>query len=153
MDKILKRWNDLAGTNQQSKSNTSNNHLQEAYGNSFMQGLLNEESLGDKLKAATDKGGGEESEEGTLENEKPTVSDSAMIKKFRSGEMKALIKSIPPVLNDEFQAIMKIGSEVAADGDKSMMVKLIKKMEALTGKSGGMDFSKEAEDEETSEKE
>jgi hypothetical protein len=148
MDKILKRWNDLAGINQPKEPVRSSNSLQETYGNSFVKDLLNEEGLADKLKAAAE-GGGDSEVEGAeaLENEKATISDSEMIKKFRSGDMKSLIKSIPPVLNDEFQAVIKIASEVAADGDKSMMVKLIKKMESLTGKSAGMDFSKEAEEE------
>lgn len=144
MDKLLKRWNDLAGINNPGAVDHSNlkkeNGLQEAYGNSFINKILNEESMADKLNAAMDQKQDED------DQPEGTISDSEMIKKFKSSEMQALVKSIPATLNDEFQAVLKIASEVAADGDKSLMIKIIKKLESLSGKSAGMEFSKEKEE-------
>ena len=125
MKDIIKRWNQLAGTNKSvNESKEPRIAAHDLLGNEFLKGLLNEEAgdfypdldenvdedLGDALadkaeESGSDKEGGEEGEDSELgDDEKPTLSNSELTKGLKDGA-KAIADSIPPALNDEFAEI------------------------------------------------
>lgn len=151
MKDILGRWNQLAGTNKVIKEDSQQKlSSQELYGNQYIKDLLNEEfhpdldedvdedlgaALADKAEEGGDKeatkssGEGEEEEEGELgDDEKPTLSNSDLMKGLKDGA-KAIADSIPPALNDEFADVMNSVKDMAAD--KQKLVKLINYIEKI----------------------
>jgi hypothetical protein len=130
MKKQIKRWNELAGT-QEDVINENEQRLtdQDLYGNSFLQERLNE-NLGEKLKQAQEeKGEGEGEDESDLNDEdKATVSDSSLAKSLKTGAA-SLAKAIPSVMNDEFADIVNSVKDIM--GDKQKVNKLLKYIEKL----------------------
>ena len=128
MKKQLKRWNELAGTHEDTISEHGQRLAdQDLYGNAFLQEQLNED-LGEKLKQAQEEKG--EGEEGSDLNdeEKATVSDSALAKSLKTGAA-SLAKSIPSMMNDEFADIVNSVKNIM--GDKQAVNKLLKYIEKL----------------------
>ncbi len=128
MKKQLKRWNELAGTHEDTISEHGQRLAdQDLYGNAFLQEQLNED-LGEKLKQAQEEKG--EGEEGSDLNdeEKATVSDSALAKSLKTGAA-SLAKSIPSMMNDEFADIVNAVKDIM--GDKQKVNKLLKYIEKL----------------------
>ena len=149
MKDVIKRWNELAGTNKSvNESKEPRIAAHDLLGNEFLKGLLNEEAgdfhpdldenvdedLGDALADKSEEEGGdiskdEEEEEAELgDDEKPTLSNSDLMKGLKQGA-KAIADSIPPALNDEFADVMNSVKDMASD--KQKMIKLIKYIEKI----------------------
>ena len=141
MKDVIKRWNELAGTNKNlSEGNESKIAAQDLFGNQFLKNLLKEdvdEDLGDALadkkddledKAEKGEVDGEE-EEGELgDEEKSTLSNADLMKGLKSGA-KAIADAIPPALNDEFADVMNSVKDMATD--KQKLMKLIKYIDKI----------------------
>jgi len=144
MKDIIKRWNQLAGTekklNEQKESQEQN-----LYGNQFIQEILKEEAefhpdldedLGSALADKSSEEGeeeaeGEEGEEDLSvigDEEKATLSNSDLAMGLKQGA-KAIAQAIPNTLNDEFADVMNSVKELAAD--KSKIKKLIRFIEKI----------------------
>lgn len=123
MKDYLKRWNELAGTNNKTRINEISD--QNIYGNEFLKDLINED-LGKELKAAQEEGGAEDDDIG--DSEKSTLSDSALAKGLKD-KAAEIAKSIPAAQNDEFAEIMNSVKDIAAD--KIKLQKVIKFIEKL----------------------
>ena len=149
MKDVIRRWNELAGTNKTvNETREPRIAAQDVFGNQFLKGLLNEqggdfqpdldenvdEDLGDALADKAEEEGGniskdEEEEEAELgDDEKPTLSNSDLMKGLKQGA-KAIADSIPPALNDEFADVMNSVKDMASD--KQKMIKLIKYIEKI----------------------
>ena len=149
MKDVIRRWNELAGTNKTvNETREPRIAAQDVFGNQFLKGLLNEqggdfqpdldenvdEDLGDALADKAEEEGGniskdEEEEDAELgDDEKPTLSNSDLMKGLKQGA-KAIADSIPPALNDEFADVMNSVKDMASD--KQKMVKLIKYIEKI----------------------
>ena len=128
MKKQIKRWNELAGT-QEDVINENEQRLadQDLYGNSFLQERLNE-NLGEKLKQAQEEKGEGEDESDLNDEDKATVSDSSLAKSLKTGAA-SLAKAIPSVMNDEFADIVNSVKDIM--GDKQKVNKLLKYIEKL----------------------
>ena len=149
MKDVIRRWNELAGTNKTvNETREPRIAAQDVFGNQFLKGLLNEqggdfqpdldenvdEDLGDALADKAEEEGGniskdEEEEDAELgDDEKPTLSNSDLMKGLKQGA-KAIADSIPPALNDEFADVMNSVKDMASD--KQKMIKLIKYIEKI----------------------
>ena len=152
MKDVLKRWNELAGTNKSvNESKEPRIAAHDLLGNQFIKGLLNEESgdfypdldetvdedLGDALadkkddlEASADKGevDGEEDESDVGDEEKATLSNSDLAKGLKSGAA-AIADAIPNALNDEFADVMNSVKDMASD--KQKLMKLIKYIDKI----------------------
>ena len=149
MKDVIRRWNELAGTNKTvNETREPRIAAQDVFGNQFLKGLLNEQSgdfqpdldenvdedLGDALADKAEEEGGniskdEEEEDAELgDDEKPTLSNSDLMKGLKQGA-KAIADSIPPALNDEFADVMNSVKDMASD--KQKMIKLIKYIEKI----------------------
>jgi len=128
MKKQIKRWNELAGT-QEDVINENEQRLadQDLYGNSFLQERLNE-NLGEKLKQAQEEKGEGEDESDLNDEDKATVSDSSLAKSLKTGAA-SLAKAIPSVMNDEFADIVNSVKDIM--DDKQKVNKLLKYIEKL----------------------
>lgn len=134
MKDVIRRWNELAGTTKTvNESKEPRIATQDLFGNQFLKERLNED-LGDALAAKSEEEGGdiskdEEEEEAELgDEEKPTLSNSELMKGLKTGA-KAIADAIPPALNDEFADVMNSVKDMASD--KQKMVKLIKYIEKI----------------------
>ena len=141
MKDVIKRWNELAGTNENlNEGNESKIAAHDLFGNQFLKNLLKEdvdEDLGDALadkkedlEAAADKGevDGEEDESDVGDEEKATLSNSELAKGLKSGAT-AIADAIPPALNDEFADVMNSVKDMATD--KQKLMKLIKYIDKI----------------------
>tara|TARA_A100001515_G_scaffold123876_2_gene107913 strand:- start:20 stop:472 length:453 start_codon:yes stop_codon:yes gene_type:complete len=149
MKDVIKRWNELAGTNKSvNESKEPRIAAHDLLGNEFLKGLLNEdagefrpdldenvdEDLGDALadkaeESGGDKEGGDEDEDAELgDDEKPTLSNSELVKGLKTGAA-AIADAIPNSLNDEFADVMNSVKDMASD--KQKMLKLIKYIEKI----------------------
>ena len=141
MKDVIKRWNELAGTNENlNEGNESKIAAHDLFGNQFLKNLLKEdvdEDLGDALadkkdeledKAEKGEVDGEEDEGELGDEEKATLSNSDLTKGLKSGA-KAIADAIPPALNDEFADVMNSVKDMATD--KQKLMKLIKYIDKI----------------------
>ena len=146
MKDVIKRWNELAGTNDVIKeSKETRMAAHDLLGNQFLKSLLNEQSgdfqpdldenvdedLGDALASKAEESGGDKEgdEEAELgDDEKPTLSNSELVKGLKTGAA-AIADAIPNSLNDEFADVMNSVKDMASD--KQKMLKLIKYIEKI----------------------
>lgn len=157
MKDILKRWNQLAGTDKILKEDSKSKLAsQELYGNQHIKDLLNEEfhpdldedvdeDLGAALADKAEEGGDEESddkesgessgegeeeeEDGDIgDEEKPTLSNSELKKGLKQGAAD-IADAVPPMLNDEFADVMNSVKDMTTD--KQKLMKLIKYIDKI----------------------
>jgi len=146
MKDVIKRWNELAGTNKSvNESKQPKIAAHDLLGNQFLKGLLNEEAgdfypdldedidedLGDALADKAKESGkdpGEEDESELGDDEKPTLSNADLIKGLKQGAPD-IADAIPNSLNDEFADVMNSVKDMASD--KQKMIKLIKYIEKI----------------------
>lgn len=124
----IKRWNELAGTEEFESQASSVNEVQEHYGNAYVQEQLQlNEDLASKL--ADKQAEKSDEKEGELEGEdKPTVSDSELKKNLRASAG-ALADAVPTIMNDEFVEIINKVKDLT--DDKAKIKKLIKFIDRL----------------------
>jgi len=141
MKEQLKRWNQLAGTNniENIQENSSPRvSAQDLYGNQFMKELLNE-NLADAL---VDAGAADKDKEEKAESEASDIGDKGdeegeakttaieLMQSFKQGA-DDISKAIPAKTRDEFVDMFNTVKDIAASGDKAKMKKIADKIASI----------------------